>query len=416
MKHPEGTALQVSLDWRESDVLKVGRIAYRDGVAYFEFAEEFLATRLELSPLRHPAAPGIIRPHDPKVFEGLHGVFHDSLPDGWGRLLVDRRARQCELHPARLTPLDRLSWVADQGMGALVYAPAQMPWDIGEQPLNLNQLALGAERLLRGEAGELISELGRTGGPPAGARPKALVALHESGNALYGTKELPAGYSHQLVKFRGADDPPDAAQIERAYSEMAEAAGIRVPDTRLIRGVKSEYYFASRRFDRDPVSRVHTHTASGLLYADFRTPSIDYKDLILLTRLLTRDVRECRAMFALSVFNVMAHNRDDHARQFTFLMGRDGNWSLAPAYDLTFAEGPGGEHSTSVLGRGRDFTRDDLCALGGEADLAEKDIMDCIAQVADAVFRWRQFAKDSDVSTASLRRIEKQLNSTAALH
>lgn len=414
MKHPEGTALQVSLHWSESDALKVGRLAYRDRVAYFEFAEEFLATRLEISPLRHPAAPGIIRPHDLTLFEGLHGVFHDSLPDGWGRLLVDRRARQLGLDPARLTPLDRLAWVADQGIGALVYAPAQMPWEIAERRLNLDQLAAGAERLLRGEAGELISELGRTGGSPAGARPKALVALDESGNALYGTTELPAGYSHHLVKFRGTDDPPDAAQIERAYSEMAKAAGVRVPDTRLIRGVKGEYYFASRRFDRDAASRVHAPTASGLLYADFRTPSIDYKDLILLTRALTRDVRECRAMFSLAVFNVMAHNRDDHARQFTFLMDRDGTWRLAPAYDLTFAEGPGGEHSTSILGRGRDFTRDDLRALGGQADLAEKDITESIARVADAVSRWRGFAKDAGVSTASIRRIEKRLNSSAA--
>ena len=195
--------------------------------------------------------------------------------------------------------------------------------------------------------------LDASGAPRGGACPKALVAVNEQGDAVHGPEAPASGYDHYLVKFRGADDPEDAAQIEQAYATMARAAGVRMPETRLIAGGRSQHYFTARRFDREGVKRLHAHSASGLLYADFRLPSLGYKDLIALTRAVTRDRREGRAMFALATFNVLSHNRDDHARQFTFLMSRDGKWRLAPAYDLTFATG---EHTTRSWGAARTST------------------------------------------------------------
>ena len=273
----------------------------------------------------------------------------------------------------------------------------------------MNELAAGAREVLDGGAEDVIAQLGRLGGSPGGARPKVLIALDESGLPADAGEQVPDGYTRHLVKFQGIDDPPDAAQIEQAYATMAKAAGVRVPETRLIQGRRGELYFASRRFDRTGGNRLHAHTASGLLYADFRLPSLDYKDLILLTRFLTRDSRECREMFILAVFNVMAHNRDDHARQFTFLMDREGNWQLAPAYDLTFAQGPGGEHSTSVLGKGKEITKADLNLLGKQADLSEKEVQEVMSRVADAVSDWTRFAKDSGVTAASRNRIGQAL-------
>ena len=256
-----------------------------------------------------------------------------------------------------------------------------------------------------------VSELGRVGGSPGGARPKALVAVNEQGDAVHGTEASASGYAHYLVKFRGDDDPEDAAQIEQAYATMARAAGVRMPETRLMAGGRGHHYFATRRFDREGVKRLHAHSASGLLYADFRLPSLDYKDLIALTRAVTRDRREGRAMFALATFNVLSHNRDDHARQFTFLMSRDGKWRLAPAYDLTFAAGPGGEHTTSVLGRGKNIDRERLLALGRHADLNDREAREVIDCVAAAVADWHLFAASCDVSTASSNRIAKALAS-----
>ena len=411
MRVAPGSPLVVLLRWDDGDVQAIGRLGYRDRIVYLEYDEAFLGSGLELSPIRHTATRGLIRPYDASVFGGLHGVFHDSLPDGWGRLLVDRRARELGIEPATLTPLDRLACVGDQGIGALCYAPATDVWGAIDTALDLDRLAADARWVLTGRVSEVIAELGRVGGSPAGARPKALVAIDEQGDAVHGP-EPSAGYDHYLVKFRGIDDPEDSAQIEQAYAAMARAAGVRMPQTRLIAGTRGRHYFASRRFDRDGARRLHAHSASGLLYADFRLPSLDYRDLIALTRTVTRDRREGRAMFTLATFNVLSRNRDDHARQFTFLMSRDGHWRLAPAYDLTFAPGAGGEHSTSVLGRRRDIDRERLLALARYADLKDAEAREVIDRVAAAVADWDRFATSWDVSTASRNRIATALASS----
>ena len=412
MKIPRGSALHVSLRWSPREVQSVGLLAYRDRIAYFEFDDAFRASGLQLSPLYHAATRGLVRPHDIAVFEGLHGLFNDSLPDGWGRLLVDRRARQLGIDPATLTPLDRLACVGNQGMGALCYAPATDVWGEPGPAFDLDRLAAGVRTILKGRSEDVISELGRAGGSPGGARPKALVAIGADNEATFGTDDVPETHVHYLVKFTGADDPEDAARIEQAYADMARAAGVRLPETRLLSGIRGQLYFASRRFDRDGGKRLHAHTASGFLYADIRLPSLDYRDLIALTRSITRDRRECRAVFTLATFNVLAHNRDDHARQFTWLLNRTGTWRPAPAYDLTFAPGPGGEHSTTVGGHGKSITREQLTALGRQADLRNKDVLQIIDQVAAAIADWPRFAGDYDVSTASMNRIAGGLRNT----
>ena len=353
MKSPPGSPLDVVLCWDTDCNQPVGRLAYHQKVAYLEFDEAFLGSGLQISPVHHASRHGLVRPHEASVFEGLHGVFNDSLPDGWGRLLIDRRARQLGIEPETLTPLDRLACVGNQGIGALCYAPAVDVWEVGAAPFDLDRLAAGARAVLKGHVADVVSELGRAGGSPGGARPKALVAIGARGEAVYGAETIPAGLTPYLVKFRGAGDPADAARIEQAYAAMARLAGVRIPQTRLLGGTGDERYFASRRFDRDGTRRLHAHTASGLLYADIRLPSLDYRDLIALTRTVTRDQRECRAMFTLAVFNVMAHNRDDHARQFTFLMDRAGTWRLAPAYDLTFRPVPAASTRPPYMGMAR---------------------------------------------------------------
>ncbi len=368
---------------------------------------------MEISPVRHRFSVGsaTIRPFNVALFEGLHGVFHDSLPDRWGSLLTDRRARELGIEPATLTPFDRLAWVGDRGIGALCYEPGVNVWHEKQSALDLDLLASNARNVLEGNVSDVVAELGHLGGAPGGARPKAMVAIDADDGAIYGPTVVDARYQYCLVKFRGTDDPTDAANIEKAYANMAEAAGVRVPVTRLIADYKGNQYFVSQRFDRVGTKRLHTHSASGLLYADYRLPSLDYRDLITLTRAITHDRREVSAMFALAVFNVLAHNRDDHTRQFTFLMTRNGQWQLAPAYDLTFSPGPGGEHSTSVLGRGKQITDSHLVALGKSADLDDAESKRIIERTAAAVADWDRFARDCDVGEASRSRIGSALAS-----
>jgi serine/threonine-protein kinase HipA len=405
MKVAAGTPLNVSLHWDTDDIQPVGRLAYRDHVTYLEFAPSFLHTGLELSPVHHKTGAGLQRPYDTDVFAGLHGMFNDSLPDGWGRLLIDRRARQLGIEPSTLTPLDRLACVGSSGMGALCYAPSIEVWDAAKDDLDLDQLAADARRVLEGDISEVLSTLGRAGGSPGGARPKALIALNKEGNAILGTDETPEGYEHYLVKFPGHNDPDDIAAIEMAYADMAKAAGVLMPETKLLDGGKGQSYFAARRFDRQGTRRVHVQSASGLLYTDIRIPALDYADLIMLTRNITRDQRECIAMFTLAVFNVLAHNRDDHARQFSFLMGRNGTWRKAPAYDLTWSSGPGGEHSSAVLGHGKDITCVHLINLGKKADMKESDIIKLIEQSRTATSNWKIFADKHRVSHQSTQMV-----------
>ena len=190
---------------------------------------------------------------------------------------------------------------------------------------------------------------------------------------------------------------------------MARDAGISMTDTHLFPSQNSAGYFATKRFDRDRNKRLHSHTAGGLLHSNFRTPSLDYEDLIALTGMLTRDVREVEKMFKLAVFNVLSHNRDDHAKNFTFLMDARGEWKLSSAYDLTFSSGPRGEQSTMVMGEGKNPRIEHLVKLGLESKLDRKYINEIIEKTRQALSKWEQLAKEYGVSKSNTTLIGKRI-------
>lgn len=167
---------------------------------------------------------------------------------------------------------------------------------------------------------------------------------------VHGVQNLGHDYDPWLVKFPNTTDGKDAGAIESVYAKMAIDAGVEMESVYLFPSQTGPGYFATKRFDRNVDKRVHCHSACGLLHSDFRIPSLDYEDLIELTMVLTKDIREAEKMFRLAVFNVLAHNRDDHSKYFSFVMDSTGSWKLSPAYDLTFASGPNGEQSTMVCG------------------------------------------------------------------
>jgi serine/threonine-protein kinase HipA len=169
---------------------------------------------------------------------------------------------------------------------------------------------------------------------------------------------------------------------------------------------KGAGYFATKRFDRtESGERLHMHTACGLLHSDFRVPSLDYQDLIKATMILTRDIREAQKMYRLAVFNALSHNRDDHAKNFSFLMDASGAWKMAPAYDLTFSSGPGGEQSTMVMGEGKNPGIEHLLKLAEVTDLSRADAQRIIDETVTALLQWKELAKSCGVSKASIKRI-----------
>ena len=399
--------------------IPVGRLARRDQKIYFEYDASFVNSGVDISPIKCPLKSGV-QSFDPFLFEGLPGVFNDSLPDGWGRLLLDRKIRTLGVMPQQLSPLDRLAYVGHAGMGALVYEPDYTDDTLHDYAqaisgkINMDVLAAQAEQVLAGEASDVLQELLILNGSSAGARPKAMIELHNNKrDIVYGTHELsvnyPSGYQPWLVKFPNVHDGGDAGAIEYVYALMAVEAGLVMPDVHLFSAQKGAGYFAVKRFDRNGSKRLHMHTACGLLHSDFRVPALDYEDLIALTMLLTRDVREVEKMYRLAVFNVLSHNRDDHAKNFSFLTDKTGEWNISPAYDLTFSSGPRGEQSTMVMGEGRNPSVADLIKLGMEAKLPKQSVNHIIEQTRAALAQWERLAGIYGVSQLNIHLIKGKI-------
>ena len=399
--------IRVGLNFGD-ETISVGRLASRDYKIYFEFDEAFIESGLDISPLKLPLAYGV-QTFNPILFEGLPGVFNDSLPDGWGRLLFDRLVRSRNLLPDEFTPLDRLAYVGFTGLGALVYEPDYSEGR-SEETINLDVLANQTQEVIDGEAENVLAELVDLNGSSAGARPKALIGVDQNKQRIiHGKHELPKGYEHWIVKFANTTDGVDAGAIEYVYSLMAKEAGLEMTPTHLFAALKGAGYFATQRFDRDSNKRLHMHSACGLLHADFRTPTLDYEDLLALTEVLTQDIREVEKMFRLAVFNILSHNRDDHGKNFSFLMDSSGQWKLAPAYDLTFSSGPRGHQSTMVMGEGQNPSNEHLIKLGKEANLTHSQVNPIIEQSKHALEQWETLSENHGVSKTNIKLIKSRL-------
>ena len=400
--------LRVGIDFGKGTV-PVGRLAIRDYKTYFEYDTDFLKKGLEISPIKLPLGPGL-RVFDYQPFEGLPGVFNDSLPDGWGRLLFDRYIRSQQLLPDDFSSLDRLAHVGRTGLGALVYEPDYGMGDEEKDIIDLDILSQHTQEILDGSADEVLKELINLNGSSAGARPKALIGLNRSKtHIISGKHNLGPDHEYWLVKFANGSDGLDAGAIEYVYALMAKEAGLDMMPVHLFDAAKGSGYFATQRFDREGDKRLHMHTASGLLHSNFRTPSLDYEDLIALTSVLTKDVREVEKMFRLAVFNVLSHNRDDHGKNFSFLMHENGEWKLSPAYDLTFSSGPRGQQSTMVMGEGQSPSMDHLLKLGEEAKLKQSKVNEIFEQARYALNQWEVLANEHGVTKTNIKLIKSRM-------
>lgn len=393
--------LNVYLDAR-SQRRKVGRLAYKDRQILFEYDASFLNSGIEISPIKLPLRPGVSIA-DTAIFDGLFGVFNDSLPDGWGRLLLDRAVEKHGVQRGQLSPLDRLAYVGRHGMGALSYEPELGQHSGDDSVLSLDTLAEESAAVLAGENEEVIEELLQLNGSSSGARPKIVAQVSaDKKRIIHGRQELQPGYTHWIIKFPSSQDARDAGAIEYAYSLMAKVAGVEMPETYLFRTRKNRY-FGTKRFDRDGDARIHMHSLAGLIHADHRTPTLDYDMVLRVTQALTRNIQEAEKAYALACFNVLAHNRDDHVKNFSFLLNAGNEWSFAPAYDLTFSYGPGGEQSMLVMGEGKNPGVVQLQSLGKQHGL--KNAPRILEKVKTAVANWPRHAEQAGVSRKSTKEI-----------
>ncbi len=346
-------ALNIHIDGR-----LVGTMAETPDHRYaFAYDKQWLKHGFPISPFSLPLEEQVFVPSS-RVFNGLWGVFADSLPDAWGQLLVDKMLKSRGIDASSISRLERLAIVGESGMGALTYSPA---WDIRSENNsvgNLDELAAACMRILNHEDIGDIDALFQMGGSSGGARPKVMT-------------------SEWIIKFPAKGEHPESGAMEKAYMDCAAKCGITVPETKLMPSRLCGGYFAAKRFDREPIEngslrRIHVLSAAALLEFDWRSPGMDYHTLMKLTKILcSNNTEDVHQMFRRACFNVFAHNCDDHAKNFSFVYDANNDlWHISPAYDLTYSSTYWGEHTTTVDGNGADPGAKELLIVGKRAGLS----------------------------------------------
>lgn len=362
----------------------VGLLYENAGRVFFEYSPDFLQSGIALSPFKLPLKPGVFE-DEKRTFDGLFGLFNDSLPDGWGCLLLDRKLRKRALSYDSITPLSRLSMIGRNPMGALEYEPAdEAAEEVGN--VELDSLSGEVDKILAGKDSDVLDELLKLNGSSGGARPKIVAYVSDDRQKIiHGGANPPAGFTPWIIKFSERYDKLNSGETEYRYSLAAKEAGIDMPPTHLFPSKNGGGYFGVQRFARTPQGKVHVHTACGLLHASHRFSCLDYENLLKLTLVLTRDITQAEEMVRRMVFNVKSGNRDDHSKNFSFLLNKNFEWRLAPAYDLTPSAGINGEQTAMVNGKGRDITDDDLIAAAKVADIPASAVRSIINTVESAL-------------------------------
>ncbi|MBD5489801.1 MAG: type II toxin-antitoxin system HipA family toxin [Lachnospiraceae bacterium] len=353
---------------------KVGTLAlYKKQLAAFEYDKDWIENGFPISPFSLPLEKRIFVPKmDP--FGGLFGVFADSLPDGWGRLLADRLMLKNHIDPVGVGNLNRLAIVGNSGMGALSYRP-DIQLNASLSVMGLDQIAEECENVLKTEYSADLDQLFQLGGSSGGARPKILTAIDNE---------------EWIIKFPSYDDKKNIGKQEYEYSVCAKECGIEMTKTKLFPSERCEGYFGTKRFDRkrdngNVMTKIHMLSVSAVLETSHRIPNLDYHLLMKLTLEITKDFSEVMKLYRLMCFNVFAHNRDDHSKNFSYLYDeQESRFILAPAYDLTYSNSLNGEHATTVNGNGSHPDMEDILAVAAGIGIREaqagkiaRDIRDC---------------------------------------
>ena len=372
----------------------LGTLFLQNRQIHFEYASGWLNTGFAISPYSLPLTSGVIQDQS-NIWQGLHGVFNDSLPDGWGLLLMDRELRKAGINPREITPLDRLAWLGNRTMGALIYEPSHGP-DSDPLLVDIQGMAENARQLFAGTSETVLPELFRAGGSPGGARPKALIAINGD-SLITADGDIPSDYTPWLVKFNAKGDFEDSGRVEYAYSKMAVDAGLEMPETQLL----EDQYFAVRRFDRIGEKRIHVHTLGNMVASDFRVPSLDYADLFKVVLDVTKSRVELLKAFRQMVFNIAIHNRDDHSKNFAFIWNdKTSRWQFSPSYDLMFNDGVYGEHTMTVNGEGKKPMLKHVMALAAMFGI-ESEAQQIISEVNTVISNATDYLAKTDISNRS---------------
>ena len=407
--------------WGES----VGSLYWEkeSNAALFDYERKFIRSGLDISPIIMPISqyrntPYRFLENRTDCFKGLPGLFADSLPDTFGNQIINEWFASKGLSGEEITPLDRLCYVGKRGMGALEFEPSSPINGMNESSVlhieELTELAksvftdrMAFQVQLRQE-GRNILDILKVGTSAGGAKPKAIIAYNDiTGEVRSGQVKAPEGFGYWLLKFDGGkysehtqitDNPQGIGNIEYAYHRMAKACGIDMMECRLLQE-KESYHFMTRRFDRmEDGEKIHVQTLAGLAHYD-RDQRHSYEEIFRIMRQMNLPYPEQEELYRRMVFNVMSRNHDDHSKNLSFLMDRQGKWKLAPAYDLCYSYTPGGKwtnrHQLSLNGKQDNFTMEDLQKVGENMGIRKHKQI--IEEIQETVSHWHETAKDCGV-------------------
>jgi serine/threonine-protein kinase HipA len=385
---------------------KVGELFYsgKMGKYAFSYDKEFISSGIEISPKEMPLSKDTYTSARDSDQYDIHGVFADSLPDAWGKLVQDAEFEKIGMR--EVSTLDRLAFVGKYGIGALRYEPSE-EFHRGKEIITLAELRKAMQSIIFGDVENVTHELLRLGGSAGGAHPKFLVDLNSENKTeiRYSTGELEKNMIPVLLKMPGKDD--FRQRIEFAYSQMAKIAGINIPETFLILSNKGKAHFAIQRFDIEKDGqRLHTHSYAGIDGFSFRRDDRDYIDFFKMTNALCRNHKDVIEGYRRMLFNYFGGNQDDHGKNFCFTMDQKGKWSLSPAFDTGYSDN-GGIHRMSVNGKRSSLRVQDLEHTAKKFEI--KNLKEIASKVLESLKEWDGIAKKSGVPENLITKISERI-------
>ena len=402
-------------------------------IGVFQYQPEFVNSGIQVAPLTMRLAEGIFEfPSLAKAtFKGLPGLLADSLPDKFGNAVIDAWLATQGRNPDSLNPVERLCYIGTRGMGALEFKPTTAGAPTSRQNLQVGQLVKLANRVLNSreslqgeftgdDDAEAIQDILRVGTSAGGARAKAILAWNEeTGEFRSGQVDLPEGFTQWLMKFDGIsnnkdkelNDPQGYGRIEYAYYLIALEAGIDMNRCRL-HNEGGRSHFMTQRFDRtEENAKLHMQSLGAIQHFDFnQAGAYSYEQAIRAMLKLNLSPKQVEQQFRRATFNVIARNQDDHVKNIAFLMNREGEWSLSPAYDVAYSYNPNGEwtsqHQMSINGKRDHFELSDLIALANAGGIKKRKAEEITSEVSEAVGTWQKQADAAGVSQKDANKIQ----------
>ena len=378
----------------------VGTLAERPNKQIaFQYSADWQKNGFSISPIALPLKNDVFTPPEKnsQIFHGLYGVFADSLPDAWGDLLMQRYFASIGVNLRNLSILDRLAYIGSTGMGALEYYPSkESDYGIIEASMDYDAIAKECNNILDSKTSDQLDLLYKLAGSSGGTRPKILI------------KESSGEW---IVKFPARTDDSICGKREYDYYLCALNCDINISSSELVPSTVCDGYFKTKRFDRVDGAKIFTSTFAALLNVDYNMPTCDYETFFKLVNMLTKENNEdLKHMYKQMCFNVLNHNRDDHTKNFSFIFTEDYGWRLAPAYDITYSTTYYGEQTTSVKGKGKDISDDDLISTGVQAGLKKSYCEEALADIREKSKILDIYQTDRKQAKTKKTKVTKRLN------